>query len=90
MRDKWPLIVDPDGQAARFLRYQRGAFLLGNNRAEIEKEHLRARLVASLQHGGNFCVVFESLVGMDFDGFFDELHFPEAVLDKRQVVLEET
>lgn len=84
------MIVDPEGQAARYLRYQRGAFLLGDNRADNNKDNLRSRLVASLAHGGNFCVVFESLTGVDFTCIFDEDHFPEGVLDRRRVFLEET
>lgn len=90
VREKWPIVVDPEGHATRYLRYQRGAFLLGDNRADVDKENLRSRLVASLAHGGNFCVVFGSLVGVDFEDMFDEDHFPEGVLDRRRVFLEET
>lgn len=90
VRDKWPLIVDPEGQAARFLRYQRGAFLLGDNRADVEKENLRARLVASLMHGGNLCLVFETLSRVNFEEFFDEKYFPKEVLDRRRIFLETT
>lgn len=90
MREKWPLIADPEGQATRYLRYQRGAFLLGDNRADNDQENLRSRLVASLAHGGNFCVVFKSLAGVDFTSMFDEDHFPESVLDRRRAFLEET
>lgn len=64
--------------------------LLGDNRADVEKENLRARLVASLMHGGNFCMVFETLAGVNFEDFFDEDHFPEGVLDRRRVFLEQT
>ena len=32
VREKWPLVVDPTGQAGRFLRYQRGSYLLGDYR----------------------------------------------------------
>lgn len=91
IHEKWPLIVDPHGQATRFLRYQRGAFLLGDRREDIEKEHLRSRLVSSLMHGGNFCIVFRSLEeGVDYEGMFDETYFPKAVLDRRRIFLEET
>lgn len=90
MREKWPLIVDPEGQATRYLRYQRGALLLGDNRAEVDKETLRVRLVASLMHGGNLCIVFESLAGVDFEDMLDEDYFPKGVLDRHRVFLEET
>ncbi|CAM9684160.1 unnamed protein product, partial [Hapterophycus canaliculatus] len=90
VREKWPMIVDPEGQATRYLRYQRGALLLGDNRSDVEKENLRERLVASLMHGGNFCMVFETLAGVDFEDFFYEEFFPIGVLDRRRVFLEET
>lgn len=28
VRETWPMIVDPSGQSGRFLRYQRGSYLL--------------------------------------------------------------
>ncbi|CAM9139931.1 unnamed protein product [Scytosiphon promiscuus] len=90
VREKWPVVVDPEGQAVRYLRYQRGALLLGDNSADVEKENLRARLVSSLMHGGNFCMVFETLIGVNFKDLFDEDHFPEGILDRRRVFLEET
>ncbi|CAM9094400.1 unnamed protein product [Ectocarpus sp. 4 AP-2014] len=90
VRDRWPVIIDPQGQATRYLRYQRGALLLGDNRADMEKDNLRARLVACLTHGGNFCVVFQSLAGVRFEDLFDEDRFPAGVLDRRRVFLEET
>lgn len=90
VREKWPFIIDPEGQATRYLRYQRGGFLLGDNRADIDKENLRARLVAGLMHGGNLCVVFQSLGGVDLEGMLDEDHFPKGVLDRHRVFLEET
>lgn len=36
------------------------------------------------------CVVFESLAAMDLEEFFDEAHFPKAVLDRRRIFLEDT
>lgn len=57
---------------------------------DADSENLRAKLVASLIHGGNFCLVFESLTRANFEDLLDEEHFPEAVLDRRRVFLEET
>lgn len=90
VRDKWPLIIDPEGQATRFLRYQQGSLLLGDQREDMNKENLRTRFLACLAHGGNFCVVFESLSGHDFADIFDERNLPTAILDRRRVFLEET
>ena len=43
--ERWPLIVDPDGDASRFLKYQRGSFLLGFNPSDMESTKLRKLLV---------------------------------------------
>lgn len=41
-KERWPLIVDPTGQAGRFLKYQMGAYLMANLApdmvAEVEQQ----------------------------------------------------
>jgi hypothetical protein len=31
VREKWPMVIDPTGQAGRFLRYQRGSYLIADS-----------------------------------------------------------
>ena len=49
VREKWPVVVDPSGQAGRYLRYQRGSFLLADSPADMEPEHLRTLLVRAFE-----------------------------------------
>ncbi|CAM9382190.1 unnamed protein product, partial [Discosporangium mesarthrocarpum] len=90
VKEKWPVIIDTTGQAGRFLKYQRGSYLLAQNPADMSKENLRARLVGNLRHGGNMTIVFESLKGVDLDQYFDDNFFPSAVLDRGLIFKEET
>ena len=72
---KWPLIVDPSGQAARFLQYQNGAFIVASIPAAVEAEVLRARLVSCLQHGRSMILSFGNNTA-DLQGLFHDGLFP--------------
>lgn len=51
VHEKWPLIIDSTGQAGRFLRYQRGSFLMADSPADMDPSKLRQLLVGALRHG---------------------------------------
>lgn len=38
---RWPLVVDPEGRAATFFKYQNGAYIMANYASETESENLR-------------------------------------------------
>lgn len=81
VREKWPLVVDPTGQAGRFLRYQRGSYLLGDSPADMEPDHLRPLLLGALKHGSTMCVAFSELGGgRNLEVFFSEDFFPRALV----------
>lgn len=48
--EKWPLVHDPTGNAGRFLKYQRGAFLHTGIPTDITPESLRRSLIGGLQY----------------------------------------
>ena len=56
VEEKWPLVVDPTEQASRFLRYQRGSFLIGESARDMDPEHLRQLLVGCLKCGSTFVI----------------------------------
>ena len=53
--------MDPSGQAARYLRYQRGAFLVGSIPSAVLPDNLRKSLVATLAAGSNMTLTFSTL-----------------------------
>eukprot|EP00750_Incisomonas_marina_P002959 INCI12789.1.p1 GENE.INCI12789.1~~INCI12789.1.p1 ORF type:complete len:517 (+),score=101.66 INCI12789.1:129-1679(+) len=85
---KWPLIVDPTGQAARFLQYQNGAFVVASIPAAVEAAALRPRLVSCLENGRNFVLSFGTQ-DPDINALFQEGLFPEALLRQEQIFQEE-
>ena len=87
--EKWPLVVDPSGQASRFLKYQRGAFLFAHNPKDMSKENLRRTLVGAMRHGSWLTISFESLEGMEIQNVMSEGHFPPQVLNKGELFKEE-
>ncbi|GBG34598.1 Ankyrin repeat and KH domain-containing protein 1 [Hondaea fermentalgiana] len=87
--ERWPILLDPSGQGSRFMRYQRGQFLLAQNPADMSKENLRKTLVGALQHGACFMVNFDDMEKVDLEEHFDEEHFPRQVLRKIELFQEE-
>ncbi|KAH8056664.1 hypothetical protein JL721_9946 [Aureococcus anophagefferens] len=88
VREKWPLVVDPTEQAGRFLRYQRGSFLIGESMRDMDHEHLRQLLVGCLKCGSMMTITYETLQNVDLGAVFKEGAFPRAVLDKRELFKE--
>ena len=87
--EKWPLIVDPSGQAARFLKYQRGAYLFAHNPKDMSKENLRRTLVGAMRYGSWLTISFETLEGMEIQNIMSEGHFPPQAMKKEELFKEE-
>ena len=63
--ERWPLVVDTTEQAGRYLRYQRGSYLMAENPSDMEPEHLRKLLVGALKHGSQLAIRFMSFENRD-------------------------
>ncbi|XP_022358126.1 putative IQ motif and ankyrin repeat domain-containing protein LOC642574 homolog [Enhydra lutris kenyoni] len=48
---RWPLVIDPSGQAATFLRYQDTNYVAAVNPAHLRPERLRLALLGALRYG---------------------------------------
>lgn len=76
------------GTAARFLKYQRGSFLLSSLPMDLEPANLRRCLIGGLRYGSTMCINIDA-EGQDVDLLFSDL-FPEAVLSRGELYREET
>jgi len=86
-KEKWPLILDLDGNASRFLKYQRGSYLLGFNPGDMEKSHLRKLLVGAIEHGSNFTIKYNSIESAEqLTQNFAEGFFPREILKKYSIL----
>lgn len=81
IQEKFPLIIDPTGQAGRFLKYQLGSYTRSDDIQHFTAEHLNRYLVSALQFGRTLTVSFESLEGVDASLFKPAL-FPAEVVDR--------
>merc|ERR1711971_172020 len=86
--NKYPLLLDPTGQAAQFLKY-RSRYLSILGKGDLEKESLRKALVQCL-HNGGWLVIDFSKFECDLLSLFDKDNFPESVLRPQEIFLEET
>ncbi|KAG1695240.1 hypothetical protein DVH05_020620 [Phytophthora capsici] len=77
--EKFPLVVDPSGQATRFLKYQRGTMLMVANPADMAPDSLRRHLVGALKHGSLLIINFDTLVTLELEQFFSPESFPREV-----------
>ncbi|GMH62826.1 hypothetical protein TrST_g12881 [Triparma strigata] len=86
--DKWPFVIDPDGDASRFLKYQRGSFLLGSIPPEMEKTKLRKLLVGCLKNGSNMTVKYRTMENgiEDLTRYFEPGFFPAEILEKVKIM----
>lgn len=85
---KYPLLVDPTGQAVQFLKY-RGRHLSVFKKGDFDKETLRKSLTQALHNGAWLILDFDKLA-CDVESLFDKDHFPDAVLSPHELFLEET
>ncbi|GMF64844.1 unnamed protein product [Phytophthora lilii] len=83
--EKYPLVVDPTGQATRFLKYQRGTMLMVANPTDMAPDSLRRHLVGALKHGSLLIVNFDSLVTLELEQFFTPDYFPREVFSRQQL-----
>ena len=88
--ERWPVVVDPSGHGVRFLKYQRGTFVLVQNPLDMDKENLRRALVGALQHGAWLILHFDDMEDMTIEKYFDDRHFPRAALRRGEVFREST
>jgi hypothetical protein len=62
VQEKFPLVVDPSDQAARFLKYQLGTFIRADDPVNFTPQHLNRALAGALRYGRTMTIYFESLV----------------------------
>lgn len=86
--EKYPLLVDPTGQAGQYLKY-RARYLSVFKKGDFEKDSLRRGLVQALHNGATLVLDFDKL-DCDLSQHFDKDNFPEAVLNPHQLFLPET
>lgn len=89
VHEKFPLIIDPTEQAARFLKYQMGSFINSDD-PTLSKQSLNRSLVGALQYGRTMTLKFDSL---DAEGMkekiFEDNIFPVDVLDRQRFYSDE-
>ena len=79
INEKWPLIVDDQDCATRFLKYQPGNFLWAHSPNDVAKENLRKALLGSLRYG-TWLVLHLGTTSLEVEQFFDDTHFPKSLL----------
>lgn len=84
---KYPLLVDPTGQAVQFLKY-RARYLSVLKKGDFEQESFRKAVTQAL-HNGAWLVLDFDKVECDLVSHFDKDHFPESVLSPHELFLEE-
>ncbi|TMW66251.1 hypothetical protein Poli38472_004016 [Pythium oligandrum] len=80
--ERFPMVLDPSGQATRFLKYQRSAVLMAGNPGDMEPECLRRHLVGALLHGTWLIIDFDKMSTVELEQFFQEGFFPREVLSR--------
>ena len=86
---KWPLVIDPEGQARRFLQYQRGSVLFISSADDMSAESLRRHVVGGLRYGGFLVFAFEEVVGVELFDFFKDGAFPAAIMAPAEAMKQE-
>ena len=82
VHEKFPYIIDPTEQAARFLKYQMGSFVTSDDiGGRMNPESLNRNLVGALQHGRTMTIKFPTTEKLNAD-IFKEGEFPMEVLDR--------
>ncbi len=81
VHEKFPIVVDPSEQAARFLKYQNGPFLSLDDPVQGLKSSLNSALVGSIQHGRTFTLKVPNLASVTAS-FFEDGWFPKDLLSR--------
>ena len=91
-RQKHTLIIDnKEAMGSRFLRYQRGCYLMYHQQVDVAPENLRKNLIGALRYGSNFVLSFDDLPADDISTLFeDKTFFPTKVLNRSEVFKQET
>ena len=90
--EKFPLIIDPEETASRFLKYQLGTFMAVDDAMLKDTARINRLLVGALQYGRTFTLKFQSLEGvMDREGdIFTPDSFPRELCDRDMFYRPET
>eukprot|EP01031_Cornospumella_fuschlensis_P031353 gene31353-37891_t len=88
VHEKFPVVIDPSEQAARFFKYQTGVYINSEDPLQFTKNALNRALVASMLHGRTFALRFASLEKMD-ESVFEPGTFPQELLDRLSFFKEE-
>ncbi len=81
VHEKFPLVIDPTGQAGRFFKYQTGAFLDFNDPTQSTKSSLNRALVSSFLNGRTMTIKVNTLKDIHETVFQDGM-FPKEVIDR--------
>lgn len=84
---KYPLIMDPSGQAGMFLKY-RSRYLSAFNKGDLDKDNLRKSIVQAM-HNGAWMVIDFAEMDCDLTEHFADGSFPSCVLSPLDLFLEE-
>ena len=83
--EKFPIIIDPQENASRFLKYQVGTFVLADiDHAAMQKDQLNRSLVGALQYGRTLTLKFKTLEGLTSESLFEDGVFPKEVVDRNE------
>lgn len=88
VHEKFPVVIDPTEQAARFFKYQTGAFINKEDILQFAKQPLNRALASSLQHGRTLTLRFPTLQGVG-DDIFEPSLFPRQVVCRPEFFKEE-
>lgn len=88
VHEKFPIVIDPSEQAARFLKYQTGAFMNKEDPTQFAKAPLNRALVSSFLNGRTLTLRFPTLEGLD-PAIFDSDMFPKEIISREQFLKED-
>lgn len=83
VHEKFPLVIDQTEQAARFFKYQTGAFINKEDILQFTKATLNRALVSSLQNGRTLTLRFPTLLGLE-EALFEDSWFPKEVVNRSE------
>jgi len=83
--ERFPFIIDPTEQAARFLKYQMGTFVNSDDPAKFNSNDLNRALVGAFQYGRTLTIKFPTLEGLNADdSVFKPGLFPREVVSRTE------
>lgn len=83
MYDRWPLVVDPTGNAARYLKYN-GSYIMATLPNQTNPEMLRKMFLACLKHGTLMTFNFGVADCSQLENIFDPACFPAQIFDRKR------